>query len=89
MQRLDLFKMPAKLRGKNKLFVNFGGLFNPVCLDCHLQFAYGWRRFLLRLFGADIGVGVLIRPTARITYPWKLTVGDYSHGLVIKCGYTI
>ncbi|MDM9384892.1 hormogonium polysaccharide biosynthesis acetyltransferase HpsU [Chlorogloeopsis sp. ULAP01] len=33
---------------------------------------------LLRLFGARIGKGVLIRPTARFTYPWKITIGDYS-----------
>ncbi len=33
---------------------------------------------LLRLFGAHIGKGVLIRPTARFTYPWKITIGDYS-----------
>jgi putative colanic acid biosynthesis acetyltransferase WcaF len=39
---------------------------------------YGWRRFLLRLFGARIGVGVLVRPTVRITYPWKLSIGDHS-----------
>ncbi len=38
---------------------------------------YGWRNFLLRLFGARIGKGVIIRPTAEITYPWKLTIGDY------------
>jgi putative colanic acid biosynthesis acetyltransferase WcaF len=39
---------------------------------------YGWRRFLLRAFGAKIGKGVIIRPSVRITYPWKLTIGDYS-----------
>lgn len=33
---------------------------------------------LLRLFGAQIGRQVLIRPTARFTYPWKVQIGDYS-----------
>jgi putative colanic acid biosynthesis acetyltransferase WcaF len=33
---------------------------------------------LLRLFGAKVGRGVLIRPTARFTYPWKVTIGDFS-----------
>lgn len=33
---------------------------------------------ILRLFGAHVGKGVLIRPTARFTYPWKITIGDYS-----------
>jgi putative colanic acid biosynthesis acetyltransferase WcaF len=36
------------------------------------------RVFLLRLFGAQIGQGVVIRPTARFTYPWKVRIGDYS-----------
>jgi putative colanic acid biosynthesis acetyltransferase WcaF len=39
---------------------------------------YGFRCALLRIFGAKIGKGVLIRPSAKITYPWKLTIGDYS-----------
>lgn len=33
---------------------------------------------LLRLFGAKIGKNVVIRPSVKITYPWKLTVGDYA-----------
>ncbi|MEG4273144.1 MULTISPECIES: hormogonium polysaccharide biosynthesis acetyltransferase HpsU [unclassified Microcoleus] len=36
------------------------------------------RRGLLRLFGAKIGRGAIIRPTARFTYPWKIAIGDYS-----------
>jgi putative colanic acid biosynthesis acetyltransferase WcaF len=38
----------------------------------------GLRCAILRLFGAHIGKKVLIRPTARFTYPWKVTIGDYS-----------
>jgi len=38
----------------------------------------GFRCWLLRLFGAKIGAGVVIRPTARFTYPWKVTIGEYS-----------
>lgn len=37
----------------------------------------GFRCWLLRLFGAKIGRNVIIRPTARFTYPWKVTIGDY------------
>jgi putative colanic acid biosynthesis acetyltransferase WcaF len=35
-----------------------------------------FRPGLLRIFGADIGQGVLIRHRVRILWPWKLTVGD-------------
>ena len=31
---------------------------------------------VLRLFGAQIGHGVVIHPNVRIKYPWKLRVGD-------------
>ena len=37
-----------------------------------------WRRMLLRLFGAKIGRGVQIWPSARIWYPPNLAMGDYS-----------
>lgn len=33
---------------------------------------------MLRKFGAKIGDRVLVRPTARITYPWKVEIGDNS-----------
>ncbi|MFS8120298.1 MAG: hormogonium polysaccharide biosynthesis acetyltransferase HpsU [Microcoleus sp.] len=36
------------------------------------------RSGLLRLFGAKIGRGAVIRPTARFTYPWKIEIGDWS-----------
>lgn len=36
----------------------------------------GTKRFLLRLFGASIGKGLVIHPNVRIKYPWKLTVGN-------------
>jgi putative colanic acid biosynthesis acetyltransferase WcaF len=38
----------------------------------------GVRVRLLRLFGASIGTGVVIKPGVRIKYPWLLTVGDHS-----------
>jgi putative colanic acid biosynthesis acetyltransferase WcaF len=33
---------------------------------------------LLRLFGAQIGKGVVIKPGVNIKYPWKLQVGNYT-----------
>lgn len=40
------------------------------------QLLNGWRNFLLRSFGAKIGNGVRIHPTARIFAPWSLDIGD-------------
>ena len=39
---------------------------------------FGWRRFLLRCFGAKIGARVNTYPTTRIYFPWNLTAGDWS-----------
>jgi len=40
--------------------------------------SYALRRGLLRLFGARIGNGVVIKPGVRVKYPWLLEVGDYT-----------
>jgi putative colanic acid biosynthesis acetyltransferase WcaF len=45
-------------------------LLNPVVVS------YPLKRALLRLFGATIGKGVLIKPGVHVKYPWRLTVGD-------------
>ncbi|MBY6117567.1 acetyltransferase [Mameliella alba] len=37
---------------------------------------WGWRRFLLRSFGARIGQQVHVYPSVRITMPWNLTIDD-------------
>lgn len=34
--------------------------------------------FILRMFGAKIGKGVVVKPFVNIKYPWLLTIGDYS-----------
>jgi len=39
---------------------------------------WGWRRFLLRLFGAQVGREVRVEPSARIFLPWNLEIGDWS-----------
>lgn len=39
---------------------------------------WGWRRFILRIFGAQIGREVQVYPSAKITIPWNLSIGDYS-----------
>lgn len=78
MQRLDIFKQPATFRGRSAIVCQLWWLVQSCLFATSPQFMYGWRVFLLRVFGAKIGRNVIIRPTARITYPWKLTVGDYS-----------
>ena len=35
------------------------------------------KRVLLRSFGGRIGRGVVIKPQVKITFPWKLDIGNY------------
>ena len=39
---------------------------------------YRTRRIILRFFGGEIGKKVVIKPTAKITFPWRLSVGENS-----------
>ncbi len=48
--------------------------------------AHGWRRVLLRIFGAKIGKGVRIYSSCRIWAPWNLCMGDHSRiGEYVDC----
>ena len=78
MQKLNSFKLPNNFRGRNAFVVQLWWLVQSLFFKNSPQFLYGFRRFLLRLFGAKIGKNVIIRPTVRITYPWKVVIGDYS-----------
>lgn len=39
---------------------------------------FGWRRFLLRRFGAKVGRDVNIYGSATVYMPWNLEIGDWS-----------
>jgi acetyltransferase-like isoleucine patch superfamily enzyme/glycosyltransferase involved in cell wall biosynthesis len=43
---------------------------------CSFHNWYGWRRLILRLFGAKIGERVRIRPSVKVEIPWNLEIGD-------------
>jgi len=40
------------------------------------RICYGWRRMILRVFGARIGRNARIHPTVRIWAPWNLRIGS-------------
>jgi len=77
-QKLDKFEMPGGFRGRGAITVQLWWIVQSTLFGCSPQFAYKWRNFLLRLFGANIGKNVIVRPSVRTTYPWRLTIGDNS-----------
>jgi putative colanic acid biosynthesis acetyltransferase WcaF len=77
-QDLSRFRLPPNFRGKPAAVVFLWQLVQASLFACSPQFAHGWRRFLLRAFGAKVGRRVVLRPSARVTYPWKVEIGDFT-----------
>lgn len=78
LQNLNRFQLPENFRGKSGWYVQLWWIVQSVLFRTSPQFMYGWRRFLLRLFGAKIGKNVILRPTMRTQFPWKVSIGDHS-----------
>lgn len=77
IQDLSRFRMPNGFRGRSILWVQLWWLTQSTLFQLSPQFAYRFRAWLLRCFGAKIGKDVRIRSSVTITYPWKVNIGDY------------
>lgn len=76
VQKLSTHRLPEGFRGRSAVYVILWWLVRDTLFLLSPQPLYGWRRWLLRAFGARIGRNVQVRPTVRVTYPWKLEIGD-------------
>ncbi|WP_461141150.1 WcaF family extracellular polysaccharide biosynthesis acetyltransferase [Spirosoma pomorum] len=52
-------------------------LVNAVVIKTYLPIPVSVKRWVLRLFGAQLGQGVVIKPGVSIKYPWLLKTGDH------------
>ena len=78
MSKFRALRYKNRLSQKNRIGRALWGLANALLIQPTPRWAlHGWRRCLLRLFGATIGEGCRIDPTARIWAPWNLKLGDY------------
>jgi putative colanic acid biosynthesis acetyltransferase WcaF len=75
---VDLSSLSSELSLANRLARAVWGGVYAVLFRPSPRIAHRWRRWLLRRFGARIGRGVRVYPTARIWGPWNLEVGDFS-----------
>ena len=76
IQDLSRFRLPPGFRGRSAMAVQLWWMTQATLFRLSPQFAYGFRRRLLRMSGANVGQGVLVRPTVTVTYPWKVSIGD-------------
>ncbi|MGA8891066.1 MAG: WcaF family extracellular polysaccharide biosynthesis acetyltransferase [Anaeromyxobacteraceae bacterium] len=51
---------------------------NAVILSSWVPWPSALKRGLLRLFGARVGRGVVLKPKVNIKYPWNLELGDHA-----------
>jgi putative colanic acid biosynthesis acetyltransferase WcaF len=64
-------------RGRSKLVECLWLLLDAVFVRSRLP-GCAHRRLILRAFGARVGKRVIIKPGARIKFPWRLEIGDDS-----------
>jgi putative colanic acid biosynthesis acetyltransferase WcaF len=62
--------------GRNILVRSVWYIVNLVFFRSFFPF-YGLKRWLLRLFGAKVGKGLIIKPHVSVKYPWQLEVGNH------------
>lgn len=68
---------PGYLRGRSLIVIALWLLADALIVSSWIP-GSTIRRAILRMFGARIGTGVVIKPRVKIKYPWKLEIGDSS-----------
>jgi len=77
-QQLERFHVPPGFRGRSRICVQLWWLVQSTLFAMSPQAMYGWRVWLLRLFGAKIGRGAIIRPSVKDYLPLE---ADYRGSL--------
>ena len=75
--KLENYKRNKGISGRSNIVNIFWFLVGNLFISSSIPGSY-WRVFILRYFGADLGVGLVIKPRVRIKFPWKLSIGDNS-----------
>jgi len=67
----------TKSIGASRLKQTLWFIFSPILIQNSFIPFSGFRKWVLCMFGASIGMAPIIRPGVRIKYPWKLSMGDH------------
>jgi putative colanic acid biosynthesis acetyltransferase WcaF len=77
--RLDHFDSRKGLdRGRPKLIEAMWYAVKCIVFLSPWPYPSFFKCWLLRLFGASVGTGIVIKPRVNIVFPWKLTIGDFA-----------
>lgn len=78
--QVELFNFDPKIgltRGVSKIKEICWYLVKIIFFLTAIPFPSRFKCILLRLFGAKVGKGVIIKPRVNIHMPWKLSIGDF------------
>lgn len=76
--RLDRFNSRDGLeRGRSKPIEATWHIFKIIFILSSFPWPYYIKVFVLRLYGARVGLGLVIKPRVNIHFPWKLELGDH------------
>lgn len=67
----------GEYRAGSKLKVLIWYFINYYIFNSSFPWPYGFKSMLLRLFGAKVGRGLVIKTRVRIKNPWRLTIGSH------------
>ena len=73
---LSSFKNDWYKPGRSSLIIGIWYIVNRIFFKSFFP-SYAVKRFLLRMFGAKVGKGVVIKPHVSIKYPWHLNIGNH------------
>ena len=76
-QDLSLYRTPKGFRGRNIFWVQAWRTVQATLWRHSPKFAFGFRRLLLKAFGAKVGRNAQFSPSSTVTYPWFLETGEY------------
>jgi len=64
--------------GRSKLWVIAWYLVKIAFISNALPWSNRFKASILKLFGASVGNGLLLKPKVNVHLPWKLAIGDYT-----------
>jgi len=75
--KLDRYNKRQFHRGRPRIVEALWLCFQAIAISSWIPGSLH-RRLLLRLFGAKIGAGVVLKPGVRVKFPWRLAIGPHT-----------